>query len=113
MLIQDVRQPRNGSRFPKRSRTEPAIPPQLTSEIVRRKTEAANGLKFSETAFFFVISLKHPSLHVGMLLQPLSNGLHRIASGHFVAIFLPRPRQNPPATPNPPRLRPARIPRLR
>src|ERR1700676_3587731 len=109
-LTHDLRQSRNGPSFPKRSRTKATILPQLNSEIMRRETEAANSFKLPGTAFFLIISLKHPRLHARMLLQPLSNRLHGIPSPYFLARFLPYSRQDPPATPSPPRPQPPPIP---
>ncbi len=55
---------------------------------MRSKTEAANGFKFSRTAFFLVVSLEHPRVDAGIFFQPLSNRFHR----HSPHILLSTPR---------------------
>ena len=82
-LTQNLRQTRNGSRFPKRSQTKPAILPQHFPEIMRSKAKAANRFKLPGTGFFPVVSLEHPRLDAGMFFQPLSNRFHRAPSPRF------------------------------
>jgi len=43
---------------------------------MRSKTETANRFELPGTAFFLVVSLKHPRLDAGMFFQPLSNRFH-------------------------------------
>jgi hypothetical protein len=71
------RKSRNGFRFPKRSQAEPATLSKSTPEIVGGETKSTDGFRPSGTAFLLVISLEHPRLDAGMLLQPFGNGVHQ------------------------------------
>jgi hypothetical protein len=44
------------------------------------EAEPTDRFKGSRTALFGVVSLKHPSFNLGMLLQPFRDGLHGISS---------------------------------
>jgi len=103
-LRQNFRKSRNGSGFPERSQTKPAILSQSIPEGVRSKTEAANRFELPGTPFFLVVSLEHPRLDARMFFQPLSNRFHGISLPSLAARFLPHPRQNPPATGYPMRI---------